>query len=93
MFGRSSHNGLLSAGLSAVLLTVPFNKLLVFAAKAQACLAFARLLATFAFSDGLPFAINNHRRVSRILSRTMVMSRKTGTVKEHNLNPGDFWIK
>ena len=30
----------------------------------------------FAFSDGLPFAINNHRRVSRILSRTIVMSKK-----------------
>ena len=52
------------------------NKLLMLAAKAQACLAFARLLATFAFSDGLPFAINNHRRVSRILSRTIVMSKK-----------------
>ena len=25
MFGRTSHNGLLSAGLSAVLLTVPFR--------------------------------------------------------------------
>ena len=33
------------------------DKLLMLAAKAQACLAFARLLATFAFSDGLPFAI------------------------------------
>ena len=43
------------------------DKLLMLAAKAQACLAFARLLATFAFSDGLPFAINNHRRVSRTL--------------------------
>ena len=37
------------------------------------------LRCRFAFSDGLPFAINNHRRGSRILSRTIVMSRKTGT--------------
>ena len=51
------------------------------------------LRCRFAFSDGLPFAINNHRRVSRILSRTIVMSRKTGTVKGHNLKPVDFWIK
>ena len=34
------------------------------------------LRCRFAFSDGLPFAINNHRRVSRILSRTIVMSKK-----------------
>ena len=69
------------------------DKLLMLAAKAQACLAFARLLATFAFSDGLPFAINNHRSVSRTLLRKTVMSRKTGTVKGHNLKPVDFWIK
>ena len=34
------------------------------------------LRCRFAFSDGLPFTINNHRRVSRILSRTIVMSKK-----------------
>ena len=34
------------------------------------------LRCRFAFSDGLPFAINNHRCVSRILSRTIVMSKK-----------------
>jgi hypothetical protein len=34
------------------------------------------LRCRFAFSDGLPFAINSHRRVSRILSRTIVMSKK-----------------
>ena len=34
------------------------------------------LRCRFAFSDGLPFAINSHRRVLRILSRTIVMSKK-----------------
>ena len=34
------------------------------------------LRCRFAFSDGLPFAINNHRRVSRILSCTIVMPKK-----------------
>ena len=69
-FGRSSHNGLLPTGLSAVLLTVPFR-----------------------FQRWITFCNHNHRRVSRILSRTIVMSRKTGTVKGHNLKPVDFWIK
>ena len=42
---------------------------------------------------GITFVMKVYRHASWSLTRTMVMSRKTGTVKGHNLNPGDFWIK
>jgi hypothetical protein len=63
-FGRSSHNGLLPTGLSAVLLTVPF------------------------LLDNLCYDM--FRELYRV---QLVISKKTGTVKGHNLNPVDFWIK
>ena len=63
------------------------------AAKVQTSLAFARLHVTFRLWRGITFAMKIYWNVSRTLTRTMVMSSKTGTVKGHNLNPGDFWIK
>ena len=71
----------------------PLDKLLMLAAKAQTSLAFARLHVTFRPWRGITFVMKVYRHASRTLTRTMVMSRKTGTVKGHNLNPGDFWIK
>ena len=54
----------------------PLDKLLMLAAKAQTSLAFARLHVTFAFSDGLPIAMNIHWHTSRALTRTIVISKK-----------------
>ena len=71
----------------------PLDKLLMLAAKAQTSLAFARLHVTFRPWRGITFVMKVYRHASWTLTRTMVMSSKTGTVKGHNLNPGDFWIK
>ena len=71
----------------------PLDKLLMLAAKAQTSLAFARLHVTFRPWRGITVAMKIHWHTSWTLTRTMVMSSKTGTVKGHNLNPGDFWIK
>ena len=69
----------------------PLDKLLMLAAKSQTSLDFARLHVTFRPWRGITFAIKSHN--SRILLRKTVISKKTGTVKGHNLKPVDFWIK
>ena len=61
----------------------------------QALLGCSLCLPTLPFRRwrGITSAKNSHWCISQILSRTIVMSKKTGTVKGHNLKPGDFWIK
>ena len=61
----------------------------------QALLGCSLCLPTLPFRPwrGITFAKKIHWHTSWTLTRTMVMSSKTGTVKGHNLNPGDFWNK
>ena len=61
----------------------------------QALLGYSLCLPTLPFRPwrGITVVMKIHWHTSWTLTRTMVMSRKTGTVKGHNLKPVDFWIK
>ena len=68
------------AALRWIFQRCPLDKLLTLAAKVQTSLAFARLHVTFRPWRGITLAMKIHWHISRILARTIVMSKKTGTV-------------
>ena len=65
----------------------PLDKLLMLAAKTQTSLAFARLHVTFRPWRGITLAMKIHWHISRILARTMVISKRNRQCQNHNGNP------
>ena len=66
--------------------------MLLLAAKAQTCMAFAHLLVTFAVGDESPFAMNNHWHALRTLARTMLMSKINRQCQNHRQTPFCFLL-